>query len=544
MTSFGQPYGIQAMLKEGHKHLSGLQEAVIRNLEACKQLSQITRTSLGPNGMNKMVINHLDKLFVTSDTSTIVTELEVEHPAANLIVMAAKAQESEIGDGTNLVVSLAGELLTHAEQLLREGLHTAEIAEGYEKAAAKALEVLEGLIIDGTEKIDVRSVDEVSQRIKGSVCSKQYGLEDVLCPLIAKACIAVCPENEKNFGVDNVRVIKLQGGGIHDSHVVKGLVIKRGVENLITSVTDAKIAVFGQGVDAASTDTKGTVLIKSAEELENYSKSEEARMEETIKGIAEAGVKVIVSGSQVGEMALHFCTRYGMMVTRIQSKFELRRLCRATGATSLVKLQTPTPDEIGFAKSVRVSEIGGTQCLVVEQDESMGQISTVVIRGATENMMDDVERAVDDGVNAFRTITRDARSVPAGGASEIEMARHLSDYARRETGLGQYAIAKFAESLEVVPRTLAENSGHSPTDAVGALYTAHAGGQTGAGVDLETGGAKDLSEDGIMDLYTTKRWAVQLAVDAVATVLRVDQIIMAKQAGGPKPQAPGTMDDD
>jgi len=543
MTSMGQPYGIQAMLKDGHKHLSGLEEAVVKNLEACKQLSQITRTSLGPNGMNKMVINHLERLYVTSDTSTIVTELEVAHPAANLVVMAAKAQEAEIGDGTNLVVSLAGELLDHAGTLLREGLHTTEIAEGYEKASVKALEVLENLIIPGTEKIDMFDAAMVAERMKGSVASKQYGLEDILCPLIAKACIEVCPENPKNFGVDNVRVAKLQGGGIADSHVVKGLVLKRNVENSITSASGAKVAVFSQGVDLASTDTKGTVLLKSAEELEGYSRSEEDRMEQIIKDIAETGAKVIVSGSAVSDMALHFCTRYNLMVIRIQSKFEMRRLCKATGAIAMPKLQTPKPDELGFVKSLHVSEIGGTPCLLLEQDDSIGQISTVVIRGSTENMMDDIERAIDDGVNAFRTLTRDSRCVPGGGGSEIEMARQLQEFGRKEKGLEQYAIAKFAEALEVVPRTLAENSGHNATDAVGALYTAHAAGQTKDGLDVTTGGTKDLTTEGIYDLYSTKYWAMRLAVDAVVTVLRVDQIIMAKMAGGPKPPSgPGDED--
>ena len=179
--------------------------------------------------------------------------------------------------------------------------------------------------------------------MKGSVASKQFGLEDILCPLIAKACIEVCPENPRNFGVDNVRVAKLQGGGISDSYVVKGIVLKRNVENSITSASDAKVAVFSQGVDLASTDTKGTVLLKSAEELEGYSRTEEDRMEQIIKDIAETGAKVVVSGSAVSDMALHFCTRYNLMVVRIQSKFEMRRLCKATGSIAMPKLQVTRP---------------------------------------------------------------------------------------------------------------------------------------------------------------------------------------------------------
>ncbi|KAK9824017.1 hypothetical protein WJX72_006993 [[Myrmecia] bisecta] len=540
----GMPYGLQAMLKEGHKHLSGLHEAVLKNIEACKGLSNITKTSMGPNGMNKMVINHLDKLFVTSDASTIINELEVEHPAAKLIVLAAKAQEQEIGDGTNFVISFAGELLAQAEGLLRDGLHTSEVAEGYSKAGKKALEILQTLVISGSETLDVRSVAEVAERIKGSVSSKQYGYESLLCPLIAQACIDVCPKNPNNFNVDNVRVVKIPGAGATDSHVVKGIVIKRDTEGTLKAIHDAKVAVFAQGVDTSSTETKGTVLIKNAEELESYSRGEEDRMEEVIKGIADSGARVVVAGASIGEMAMHFIEKYGMMAIRIPSKFDLRRFCRATGATALIKLTPPSANELGYAKSLEVQEIGGTNIILLQQDSSLGQVASVILRAATDNVLDDLERAVDDGVNSYKALCKDARTVPAGGAMELEIAKQLRDFGRKETGLEQYAIAKFAEALEVVPRTIAENSGLNATDVVAKLHAAHAAGQANAGLDVETGEPKDLSEDGILDLFTTKWWAIKLAVDAVVTVLRVDQIIMAKQAGGPKPRDAGAADED
>ncbi|BDA41671.1 T-complex protein 1 subunit theta [Coccomyxa sp. Obi] len=540
----GMPYGLQAMLKEGHKHFSGLDEAVYKNIEAGKQLSQIAKTSMGPNGMNKMVINHLEKLFVTSDASTIINELEVEHPAAKLLVLAAQAQQQEIGDGTNFVVSFAGDLLSAAEGLLRDGLHTSEVAEGYGKAAAKALEVMETLIMPGSDKIDVQDKEEVTKRIKASVCTKQYGHEDLLSPLIAQACIDVVPKNPANFNVDNVRVVKIAGGGAHDSRVVKGVVIKRGTEGSIKDMTDAKVAVFAQGVDTASTETKGTVLIRSAEELQGYSRSEEDRLEALIKGIADSGARIVVAGSAIGDMALHFVEKYGMMAVRIPSKFDLRRFCRATGATALVKLGAPTADELGYAKSLRVVEIGGTRVIQLEQDASAGAVSTVVLRASTDQLLDDLERAVDDGVNTYRVLCKDPRVLPAGGAAEMEIARQLSELARKETGLEQYAIAKFAEALEVVPRTLAENSGLNASDVVASLAAAHASGQASAGVDLETGEPRDLAQDDLYDLYLTKWWALKLAAEAVCTVLRVDQIIMAKQAGGPRAPQQGPMDED
>jgi len=542
--AMGMPYGLQSMLKEGHKHFSGVEEAVLKNIEACKGLSQITRTSLGPNGMNKMVINHLEKLFVTSDASTIVTELEVYHPAAKLIVMAAKGQASEVGDGTNLVITFAGELLTHAEGLLRDGLHTAEIADGYQKACDKALEVLETLILPGTEELNVRDAAAVAKRLRGSVSSKQLGYEDLLCPLIAEACIDVVPKNPHNFNVDNVRIVKIMGGGVGDSSVLKGMVLKRDAEGAVKAVQDAKVVVYAQGVDTSGTETKGTVLIKSAEELENYSRSEETKLEEYVKGIAASGAKVVVSGGAIGEMAMHFLEKYNLMAVRVPSKFDLRRFCKATGAVALIKFVAPQADELGFAKSIEVQEIGGTNCLVLQQDAALGSISTVVLRGSTEGFLDDVERAVDDGINAYKALCRDARMVAAGGASEIEVARRVSDFGKKQTGLDQYAIAKFAESLEVVPRTISENSGLQASDVVSSLYAAHAAGQVNAGVNIEDGQPTDLAKEGIMDLFATKWWAIKLATDAVVTVLKVDQIIMAKQAGGPKPRGPGGDEDD
>ena len=199
------------MLKDGHKHLSGLDEAVMKNIEACKQLSEITRTSLGPNGMNKMVINHLGKLFVTNDCHTIMTELEVTHPAAKMLVLAAQSQQAEVGDGTNLVITLAGELLAQAQSLLMDGLHTSEVIEGYNKASSLALGMREELVLPGTDKVDVRDKAVVTERLKTTIASKQYGFEDVLTPLVAEACISVCPKNAANFNVDNVRISKNAG---------------------------------------------------------------------------------------------------------------------------------------------------------------------------------------------------------------------------------------------------------------------------------------------------------------------------------------------
>ncbi|KAG8479153.1 hypothetical protein CXB51_029823 [Gossypium anomalum] len=545
-----QPYGIQSMLKEGHKHLSGLDEAVLKNIDACKQLSTITRTSLGPEGMNKMVINHLDKLFVTNDAATIVNELEVQHPAAKILVLAGKAQQEEIGDGANLTISFAGELLQNAEELIRMGLHPSEIISGYTKSISKAIEVLGELVEKGSETMDVRNKEQVVTRMKAAVASKQHGQEDILCSLIADACIQVCPKNPANFDVDNVRVSKLVGGGLHNCTIVRGMVLKGDAVGSIKRMEKAKVAVFASGVDSSATETKGTVLIHSAEQLENYSKTEEAKVEELIKAVADSGAKVIVSGGAVGEMALHFCERYKLMVLKISSKFELRRFCRTTGTSALLKLSQPKPDDLGFVDSISVEEIGGSRVTVVRSEEGGNKIATVVLRGSTDSILDDLERAVDDGVNTYKAMCRDSRMVPGAAATEIELARRLKEFSFKETGLDQYAIAKFAESFEMVPRTLAENAGLNPMGIISKLYEKHASGNTKVGIDLgggdsEDGVCKDVSTLNIWDLYVTKFFALKYAADAACTVLRVDQIIMAKPAGGPgRREQPAGMDED
>lgn len=540
-----QPYGIQGLLKEGHKHLSGLDEAVLKNIDACKQLTLITRTSLGPNGMNKMIINHLDKLFVTNDAATIVNELEVQHPAAKILVLAGKAQQEEIGDGANLTISFAGEILQNAEELIRMGLHPSEIISGYTKAINKTIELLEEAVEEGSENMDVRNKDEVVSRMKAAVSSKRFGQEDILCPLIADACIQVCPKNPANFNVDNVRIAKLVGGGLHNCSVVRGMILKNDAIGSIKKVEKAKIVVFTGGVDTSATETKGTVLIRNAEQLEQYAKTEEAKVEELIKAVADSGAKVVVSGAAVGEMALHFCERYKLMVLKISSKFELRRFCRTTGAVALLKLSPPNPDNLGYADSVSVEEIGGARVTIVKNEEAGNSVTTVVLRGSTDSILDDLERAVDDGVNTYKAMCRDSRILPGAAATEIELARKLKEFSFKETGLDQYAIAKFAESFEMVPKILADNAGLNAMEIISSLYAEHAAGNTKVGIDIEEGVCKDVSTLNIWDLYVTKFFALKYATDAACTVLRVDQIIMSKPAGGPKrDQQPAGADED
>ena len=533
---------MQGMLKEGAKHLSGLEEATYKNIEAAKQLSTCVRTSLGPNGMNKMVINHLEKLFITNDSATIVNELEVQHPAAKMLVLASKMQEAESGDGTNLVVVLAGELLQLAEELLKNGLHCSEVIAGYTAAAAHAQETLDKLVKFTPDKGVFTDAEKLAACIKPVIAAKQYGNEDLFAAKIAEACVLAMPaSNYATFNTDNVRVAKIPGNSILGTTVVKGMCMTRGcITASIQSVRNAKVAVYSIPLDSVTTETKGTVLLKSADELKAYNNSEEESLEKVIKAIADSGCNMLICGQQVGELALHYLEKYGIMCMKCPSKFELRRICRTTGANALVRLEPPTAEDLGACAHIHVKEIGSTRCTIFDHEADGSHVATIVVRGSTPNIMDDVERAIDDGVNVVKSMTRDARFVPGAGATELLLADALTTFGEAQPGLDQYAIQKYGLALEVVPRTLAENAGLDATNMIAEMYAAHKAGNTGVGIDVVNMGTADC---GILDLLHTKREAIKMATDAAVTVLRVDQIIMSKPAGGPKVSAPGGEED-
>ncbi|CAK7214141.1 T-complex protein 1 subunit theta [Sporothrix bragantina] len=529
------------LFKGGYNNYDSEDGAVLRNIDACRAISSTVQTSLGPYGRNKVVINHLQKMILTSDAATILRELDVVHPAAKLLVMASQQQEAEMGDATNLVIVLAGELLRKAEDLLRMGLKTADIVTGYERAQKFALETLEELVVDKVE--DVRAQDELSKAIRTVVASKQNGSEDFLADLVAEAVLAVLPKNPALFNVDNIRVVKIMGGSLEQSRVVRGMVFPKAPDGTVKKASKAKVGVFSCPIDISQTETKGTVLLHNAKEMVDFTKGEEQQLDAAIKQLHDVGLRVVIAGSTVGELAMHYLNRYGILVIKILSKFELRRICRVVGATPLARLGAPMPDEMGSIDVVETLEVGGDRVTVFRQEtEGVTRTATLVLRGATQNHLDDVERAVDDGVNVVKAITKDARLVPGAGATEVQLVERLQAFGEKTPGLAQYAIKKYGEAFEVVPRTLAESAGLDATEVLSHLYaSAHKKDEWTYGVDVENDdgtGTLDAKDEGILDLLASKSWAIKLATEAARTVLSVDQIIVARQAGGPKPPGP------
>lgn len=441
-------------------------------------------------------------------------------------------------------MQLSGALLDRAGELIRMGLKPTEIIDGYELALEKiTTQYLSQLI--AYEIKDIRNLDEVLPALKTAIMSKQYGNEEFLARLVAEACISVLPasqtsgdlpDQQVSFNVDNIRVCKILGGGINLSHVVHGMVFKKHVEGNFSSASNAKIAVYTCAVDTAAPETKGTVLIKSADELVNFSRGEEELLESQIKAIADSGVKVIVSGAKFGELGLHYCDKYKLTALRLSSKFDVKRLCRSIGAAALLKLRPPTPDEAGFCDEITVDEVGDTPVVIFKLNGEKSKIATIVLRGSTDNIMDDVERALDDGINVFKMITRDGKLLAGAGATEVELARFLAEFSRTLTGLEQYAVAKFGEALLSLVGAIAENSGIKSSEALTILLASH---QTqkyaGLDIDKDTPSTIDSTQAKLYDLYLAKYWGMKFAVSASCTILQVDQIICAKPAQGPKP---------
>nr|CAD2134759.1 unnamed protein product [Meloidogyne enterolobii] len=534
--------GYARFMKEGAMHFKGMEEAVSRNIEACMELALQTRSSYGPNGMNKMVINRLEKLFVTNDAASILNELEIQHPAARIIVLAAQMQEKQIGDCTNMVVIFAASLLEQASQLLSMGIKPIEIASGYEQALAKAEEILPKLVIGKAE--DLYNVDLVKTYLLPSITSKQAGNHDFVAGLAADACVKIAPKNVHNFNVDNIRICKILGAGVSSSFIANGMVFKRGAEGEVKQATNAKVAIFACPFDLTQTETKGTILMNTADDLLKFSNTEEASVEQKVKEMAEAGVSVVVAAGKFGDLYIHFLNKYKIMGVRLTSKFDLRRLCLTLGAQAQAVICAPPEDSLGKCDNVFIKEIGDTQTVIFDKQSATSKVVTVIVRGSSQSILDDVERAIDDGVNTFKALTKDKRLLAGAGATEIELSRQIQLFGETQSGLEQYSIRKFAAALDVLPKQLAENCGMKTTEALANLYAAHQNGSTYEGIDVLNSKLVDAKEAKIYDLFNGKLWALKLATNAACNILKIDQIIMAKPAGGPTPRGPKAQDED
>ncbi|KAK2959370.1 putative T-complex protein 1 subunit theta [Blattamonas nauphoetae] len=525
------------MFKEDTRREEG-KSVPIKCIEAAQELTNIIKTNLGPNGLSKLVENHLGKVIVTRRTETVLFNIVTDHPIAKLIVLAAQHQAQEIGDGTTQVVAFIGEVLLKLKPLVSMLLPVKDIQEGLDLALAKTLELLPTFVCDVLKSYT--DAKEVARCLKPVVQAKMMGQEDFIASLIANACVDICPTDPSKFNVDNVRFTKIMGGSLTDSVMINGFCLQRPVEGTIKHIKNAKIAVFGCAINKDEGETAGTIVLKTASELESYTASEEQRMKALCEQICSTGAKVVISGANISEIALHYLEQLEVMVIRVGSKFDLQRLCLATHSTALVRLGAPLPEELGFCASVDETEVSGNQVVIfsqqadLEKSESLveSRIATIILRSSTQAQLDDVERVCIDAVNTFKVLTRDNRLVAGGGAFEAELSKKLGDFGKTNVGLQQYAIGAFADALLFVPRIIGETSGMDSNQVTSAIVAAHAkeGGEH-MGVNVETLEISDMKKAGVIDTLLLKEWVIRFGIETVKTIMSVDEIIMAKPAG-------------
>ncbi|XP_053861561.1 T-complex protein 1 subunit theta-like [Malaclemys terrapin pileata] len=527
------PPGLPQLLKAGTKYFSGLQESLFSHITACRALAMCLRTSYGPLGHNKLVITHLGKALCTAHAGTILRELELENPVARMLGAASQAQEEETGDGANAVVLLAGALLDNAEKLLRAGLPVAAVRDGYDAACKEAVRLLPGLACHVLA--DLRDPAGVAGALRAAVGSKLFGYQDFLAGLVARCCVAaLSPEGA--FEPNNVRLCKVPGGGVTDSCLLEGMVFCTEVESQVHQAHEARIAVYCCPFGLARSETKGMVLFQGAAEMRAYGDAEEALLGQRVRAIAEEGASVVVVGGRVDPLALQYADQLGLMVVRLSSRLELQCLCRAVGAVPLASLVPPPPGAIGHCRRVYLSEIGSTAVVVFRQDGGACPVATILLRGATHELLCSLEEAVTDGLNTYKALVSDRRLLPGAGATEMALAVRLATLGTYLPSLEQYGILEFAQALKTLPAALAENAGLPVNETMAALEALHQLGTATAGVRPGEGGAPtmDAAREGVLDSLLVKEKVLRLAVHTATTLLGVSHILVAKKSGGPK----------
>ncbi|MDB2225320.1 thermosome subunit alpha [Halorubrum ezzemoulense] len=515
------------VLSEESQRTSG-KDAQNMNITAGKAVAESVRTTLGPKGMDKMLVDSGGSVVVTNDGVTILKEMDIDHPAANMIVEVSETQEEEVGDGTTSAVVVAGELLDQAEELLDQDIHATTLAQGYRQAAEKAKEILdeEAIDVSADDRDTLVEIAETAMTGKGAENSK-----DLLAELVVDAVLAV--QDDDGIDTENVSVEKVVGSSIDESELVEGVIVdkERVDENMPFAVEDADVALFDGAIEVKETEIDAEVNVTDPDQLQQFLDQEEEQLREMVDHLVDIGADVVFVGDGIDDMAQHYLAQEGILAVRRAKSDDLNRLARATGGRVVSNLDDIESDDLGFAGSVAQKDIGGDERIFVEDVEEAKSV-TLILRGGTEHVVDEVERAIDDSLGVVRTTLLDGQVLPGGGAPEAELALQLRDFADSVGGREQLAVEAFADALEVVPRTLAENAGLDPIDSLVDLRSRHDGGEFGAGLDAYTGDVIDMEAEGVVEPLRVKTQAIESATEAAVMILRIDDVIAAGDLKG------------
>ncbi len=519
------------VLKEGTERETG-RDAQKKNIEVAKAIADAVRTTLGPKGMDKMLVDSLGDIVITNDGATILKEIDVAHPVGKMMVEVAKVQDTEVGDGTTSAVVLAGELLHKAEELLDQNVHPTIITNGYRLAAEKALELLPelGMKVDSDELL--KDIAMTAMTGKNVAEAKDY-----LAEIAVKAVKAIAEEKDGKtvVNVDNVKVEKKQGGGIKDTELIDGIILdKEKVHPRMPKlVKDAKIALINTGFEVKKTEISAKIEITDPTQIQAFLDEEQNEIKKMVDKIKEVGANVVFCQKAIDDIAQHYMAKYGIYAVRRVKKSDMSKLAKATGAKIITNLDDLTPEDLGYAEVVEERKIGDDNMTFVRGCKNPKAVS-ILIRGGTEHVVDEAERALHDALKVVGVALEDGYAVAGGGATDIELALKLREYAPSVGGREQLAIEKFADALEIIPRTLAENAGLDAIDIIMKLKAEHQKGNKHAGIDVFDGKIVDMVEKKVIEPMRVKKQAIESATEVATMILRIDDVIAAKKSEGPK----------
>ncbi len=529
------------VLKEGTGRTTG-KEAQRNNIMAAKIIAETVKTSLGPLGMDKMLVSSFGDVAITNDGATIMKELDVQHPAAKMLVEVAKTQDNEVGDGTTTAVVLAGELLNKAENLLNQNIHPTVIIDGFKKASDKAQEVLEKIAIpvDIDDEKRLIEVATTSIETKGIEVAKEH-----FSKLTVKAVKQVAEEKDGKIkaDIDLIKVLKKHGKSLDETELVKGMVLDKEVAHpqMPKIVENAKIALLNAKLEIEKTEFNAKINIESPDQMKLFLDEEERMLKEMVDQIVKSGANVVFCEKGIDDVVLHFLAKNGILAVKSLSSGDMEKMVMATGGKIMASSKDLTADVLGKAKIVEEVKIGDDKLVYVRECKNPKAV-TIVIRGGTSHVIDEAERSLHDALCVVRNTIEDGKIVAGGGAPEAEVARQLRDYAVKVGGREQLAIEVFADAIEAIPLTLAENAGLDPIDIMVALRAKHENGDSATyGVDVFSGKIKDMLEMKVVEPLRVKQQVVKSATEAANMILKIDDLIASKGGGKGPPMPPGGM---
>jgi len=525
------------ILPEGTLRSKG-RDAQSNNIAAARAVADTVRTTLGPKGMDKMLVDSIGDVVITNDGATILQEMQIEHPAAKMMVEIAKTQDKEVGDGTTTAVVLAGEMLKKAGEMLEQDIHPTVITSGYRSAKFKALEILRAMALDVSIKEEKVLEQIANTAITGKSAEKaSKELSRLAVEAIKK--VAETVDGKIVIDTENIKIEKKPGASMNDTKLIEGIVIDKEVvhSGMPRRLENVKIALIDSALEVKEMETDAKISIDSPEKMQAFLAEEERMIKSMVDKVEKSGAKAVFCQKGIDDTAQHYLAKMGIMAARRVKKSDIDALAKATGAKVVTNLSELGRDDLGFAGLVEERKISGDQMIFIEKCRQPKAV-TILLRGGTEHVVDEVERAMEDAVKGIASALELGKIVPGGGASEIEVARVLRRYAEGFSGREQLAVNAFAEAMEVIPRSLAENAGLDPIDKIANLRVQHDSKQKNAGLNVFTGKIEDMIRMGVVEPLKIKLQAVQSAAEASELILRIDDMISAGGRERKGPQMP------